>query len=69
MVRENRTGWAYALGGNSGHQLDDAWTHDMSDLIPWNGERDDGGELDAGLHDLWSVEHARLLLRESGSAV
>jgi len=43
VVREPWPGRGDALGGNGGHQLADARTHDITDLLSRNSEVDDGG--------------------------
>jgi hypothetical protein len=40
-----------------GFQLGDAGAHDLPDLRPGNGDRNDGGHLGGGLRDLWRIEH------------
>src|SRR5216684_2837411 len=43
VVREPWPGGGDALGGDGGHQLADSRTHDIPDLLPRNGQGDDGG--------------------------
>src|ERR1700682_1585748 len=50
-------GGSDALSSKSGHQLAEPGPHDIPDLLPRNGEVDDGGSLRGGLGDLWCVEH------------
>ncbi len=57
VMREPWPGQGDALGRDGAHQLADARTHDIPDLLPRNGEADDGGFLRGGLHDLWCAEH------------